>query len=175
MKNQILKTLESIDGGRATFATIVTETTPKMRKTNNPFFGRVTKVSKISAQLNTNYTQKVNNQRGREGSSTDFQAKANWHEPVTDMYNGCISRHKKDTSKLYLNYVEMEKKTAYLLDGFPATPEQLKAIFAFFPASAKKVKQNTAEAQGLEKPIIYRLVAIDNIKRLTVNKQTVTG
>lgn len=175
MTNPILDVLETIDGGRATFATLVMETVPKMRKTNNPYFGRVTKITKVQAQLNTNYTKKINNQRKREGSNADFEAKANWHEPVSDAYNGCISRHKKDATKLYLNYVEMSKNTVYFLDGFPVTPEQFKKIAAFFPASVKKVKEKTAQAQGLEKPVIYRLVSIDNVKSLTVNKETVNA
>ena len=173
MKNPILETLETIDGGRSTFATLVLETTPKMRKTNNPFYGRVKKVQVVNVRLNTNYENAVNNQRQREGEQRNFTAAGNWHEKLADKDNGCISCKKSDHSALYLNYIEEKKlQTVYLLDGLPATEKELQAIFAFFP---KYDKKKIAEAQGTQKPIIFRLVAIDNIKRLTVNKQTVTA
>lgn len=180
MKNLILETLETIDGGRATFASLVTETVPKLRKTHpknrkikNPFFGRVTKISKMYVRLNTNYERSVRNQQEREHKTPDFVAGTSWHTKLKDAYNGCISRHKKDGSKLYLNYIEQKKiAIMYLLDGKPVSREQFKAIAVYFTATPKKVAEQreiTAERQRVNKPIIFKVVALENILSITVN------
>lgn len=184
MKNQILDVLENIDGGRATFAGLNTLTVPKMRKTHpenrkvkNPFFGRVTKQTLLTVRLNTNYEQSVRNRQEREHKTGNFVAKTSWYIKVNDAYNGCISSHKK-TGKLYLNYIEEKKiSVQYFLDGQPVSREQFKAISVYFTATPKKVAEQleiTAERQGVNKPVVFKVVALDNITSLSVNGQKVT-
>ena len=47
--------------------TIVSRTEPAMRKTDNPFVGKLFKVSKVSGTINWQYGHEVNRQREREG------------------------------------------------------------------------------------------------------------
>lgn len=180
MKNPILETLESIDGGRATFATVTMASALKMRKTHpenrsirNPYEGRVTTVKTLSVILNGNYTNAVNNQQQRENGAGDFQAKAhNFAEKMTDDFNGCLSVNRKN-GQIYLNCVLRKKiETNYFVDGKPATEQQQKEFGVFV---TKRNYKKVAENQGVEKPVIYLNIKIDNIKRLTVNKETVTA
>lgn len=50
---------------------IILNTVPKMRKTDNPFFGIVSKLAKYSAGLNFIYENSVNNKREKEGNFDD--------------------------------------------------------------------------------------------------------
>ena len=50
-KQTLVEMLKRTNSG-ATFATFVAVTDPKMRKTNNPYFGNVKKVARIKATLN---------------------------------------------------------------------------------------------------------------------------
>jgi len=58
----------------ATIVTIVTRTEPDMRKTGNPFTGKVFKISRVNGMIGFNYTNSVNNQLKREGEVADFVA-----------------------------------------------------------------------------------------------------
>ena len=180
MKNAILETLKTIDGGRATFATVTMASSLKMRKTHpenrairNPYEGRVTKVQSLAVTLNGNYTHAVKNQQQREGNNRNFKAKAhNFAEKMTDDFNGCLSVNRKN-GQIYLNCVLRKKiETNYFVDGKPATEQQQKEFGVFV---TKRNYKKVAEGQGVEKPVIYLNIKIDNIKRLTVNKETVTA
>ena len=67
----------------ATFITFVAETEPKMRKTGNPFNGRVVKVAKVNGMVNFHYDKAVERRLEKEGKDVaDFQRGTSWHEPV---------------------------------------------------------------------------------------------
>ena len=57
----------------ATFATLITETDSRCRKTGNPY-GNVRKVSRVNVTLGFQYAAAVNRQRTREGAEADFEA-----------------------------------------------------------------------------------------------------
>lgn len=62
---------------------LVTITTPAMRKKNNPFFGRVIKISHVTAWINFRYSKSVNRQRIREHKPADFRAlERSWGERI---------------------------------------------------------------------------------------------
>lgn len=64
--------------------TVVLNTEPKMRKTNNPFVGLARKLAKYSVMINFNYENSVNNQRKREDVAEKFTAQARaWGEHET--------------------------------------------------------------------------------------------
>ena len=180
MKNPILELLKNIDGGRATFATVTMASPLKMRKTHpenrstrNPYEGRVTRVQTLAVTLNGNYTNAVKNQQQREGNNGNFQAKAhNYADKLTDDFNGCLSVNRSN-GQIYLNCVLRKKlETKYFVDGKPATEQQQKEFGVFV---TKRNYKKVAEGQGVEKPVIYLNIKIDNIKSLTVNKETITA
>ena len=49
-------------------------TTPDMRTRNNPFAGRVVKISRVNGWINWRYAKAVNRQRVRENRPADFRA-----------------------------------------------------------------------------------------------------
>ena len=49
--------------------TVTLNTVPKMRKTDNPFFGLVSKLTKYQVMINFNYENSVNNQLKRENAN----------------------------------------------------------------------------------------------------------
>lgn len=138
----------------ATIVTIEAEVVPAMRKTANPFFGRVTKVSRVNGMIGWNYENSVNNQRKREGDDTEFEAHPRkWGERVAGTP---FVVHKGNT---YLEIkVERVLGTVYLLDDRPVTTEQMESIRKFLP------KTREPSRQGVAKTVILRDYNLDNIR-----------
>jgi hypothetical protein len=174
------------DGGRYQGALLITETTPKLKKTGNPLIGKtIIKRSSKRVGMNGNYANMVNNQRKREIEAlneqrkadglapvtvAEFKPKTSWHTPVLDGFNGSIVCNKKevdkpvDERKLYLKHVVTgDTQTQYLVDGVPATDDELDTIKEFSPSYSK------SKSQGLENDIIINAVAFENIKEIRAN------
>ncbi|MBK8583851.1 MAG: hypothetical protein IPL86_19180 [Flavobacteriales bacterium] len=77
--NRLKKTEE------CTFISLRAVVEPEMRKTCNPFHGRVLKVVTAAGSINFRYSRVVNSQRIREGKPADFKAKMRqWGEKLDD-------------------------------------------------------------------------------------------
>ncbi len=149
------------DGGAFTFAQITCEVEQKMLKTGNPLkMSKITKLINGSMALNGNYATAVNNQRIREGKEADFVAKDNWHRPVFDGFNGSISCHKDDETRLYLKVRLTQPATTekYYVDGIEATAEQVAIIKQY------RQKSSAPTNQGIETPVIIRTFHLEGIK-----------
>jgi len=137
----------------ATFATLVTETDPKLKKTGNPF-GKVRKVSRVNVCLGFQYENAVNRQRTREGSEPDFEvAPRQWGEKISAMlvsHNG----------KIYLETkVEKSLDTKYLAENGQEIPSD--DVKPFLPARKPNARQET------EKEILVRDYALDSITAIS--------
>jgi len=143
------------------FVSFVTETVPTMRKTNNPYYGRVTKRATINGLINFNYENSVNNQRLREEKVADFKALARtWgaHVGDTPLIN-------KDGT-LYVNVkVQSVKDVVYLLDGKPVSGNLVEAIKDFCPSKG-------GTRQDVDKEVVVRTYKLDSIVRATINGVT---
>lgn len=154
---QLTKILMDTKG--ATFATIVTETEPTMRKTNNPLFDKVVKQSRMNVTLNFNYENSVNSQRAKEGADTDFEASPRkWGERIKGTM---LVSHKG------MVYVEAKmngkpQETVYLHKDTRNVISK-EAIDDFLP----KPKSNK-DHQGVEKEIILRDFMITSIKEIAI-------
>lgn len=75
-------------GGR--IMSIITATEPKMRKTGNPYNGRVLKLAYSQVRVGTDWENVVNNARERAGEDRDFVATEDksWHKPVMNPKGG---------------------------------------------------------------------------------------
>ena len=144
----------------ATIITVVAETAPRMRKTDNPYFGRVKKVAVVNGMINYNYEGNVNRQREREGSETDFRASAPaWGERVGD---SCIIECK---GRRYLDFRLLNTlEVKYICDG----KEVAKAEIEKFLPSRKK-----NASQGLDKVVKVCRYALDSIRELHFNRQII--
>lgn len=142
-----MKDLRSFVHGltKGTFGvTITTETEPRMRKTNNPYFGRVKKVTRLTnVALGYGYENVVNARLEREGKSADFEADKpkgkSW-----ELYPLFLCSDKDETQK-YLR-TTMRKNTAtksvLTLDGEVVTDaDTIAHIKSFIQSSAKPTNQ----------------------------------
>ena len=142
--------------------TIITKTTPKMNKTDNPYFGRVEKVSVYkNAMLGCSYTNIVNNRLESEGKERNFAAQA---PKGKKNYNSFFDQSEKDENTFYLKiafYKERSQITSnYIIDGNNATQTQIQEIKNFLPK-----KYSSAAHQGLNEE--------NEVKMITVNFENV--
>jgi len=146
----LIDTLNDIKG--ATFATIITETDARLKKTGNPF-GPVRKVSRVNVCLGFQYEAAVNRQRTREESEADFEARPRqWGERVSAMLIG----HKGRT------YLETKVQKSLGVTYIDANGRELSAdeVRPFLPARSKSRQEVASE-------IIVRDYALDSIRSLT--------
>ncbi len=149
--------LASVKG--ATFATLITETDARLRKTGNPY-GQIRKVSRVNVCLGFQYANAVNRQRTREGSEADFVAKPRqWGERLPGTM---LVKHE---DKLYLE-TKVEKSLGYAF--FDAAGNELTAeqVQPFLPS------RSTADRQETAKEIIVRDYSLDSIRSLAMGGET---
>lgn len=137
----------------ASFATIIAETDPKLRKTGNPYVG-VRKVSRVNVCIGFQYEAAVNRQREREGSSTDFEARPRqWGERV----KGTVLVEHKGRQ-----YLETKIERTFEHTYFDASGRQLTDadVAPFLPARG-------ASRQDVEKEILVRDYALESIRAIS--------
>jgi hypothetical protein len=138
--------------------TFVAVTEVKMNKTNNPYFGRLSKKQKSNVFIKFDYANSVNKARLNEGKEADFvpqQRKWGVHIPNTPLieHNG--------TYYLEARFLGSESKIDYLLDGNEEFDKKL--IEEFLP------KTSSSSNQDLEKEIVMRDFKLSGINEITMN------
>lgn len=156
--------LSDVRGARK--AAIVTVTEPKMRKTANPYYGSVEKISHTLVDLNINYENKVNNQLGREGKEPEFEAGGNWHSPVVrpDGTLTPFAKHNK-TGEIYLRVV---------LDKVLSTEYIDRTTGEVIPESTLEpwLQRSEPSNQGTDKPIRLFTPKLSNVRGVTYGGKT---
>lgn len=144
----------------ATFVTIVTETDPTMRKTDNPYVG-VKKVMSNNGIICFSYEKAVNKERDKEGVPTTFTpSPRKWGMRLTG------TPLVENKGKYYLEFRFIRAaKPSYYLDGKEIPYDNLKP---FMPE-----KSSNADHQGVdpEKEIIIRDFSIDSIKLIKMDNE----
>ena len=145
---------------RGTFGMqLIAVTEPKMNKRNNPYYGKVKKVTYLSnIMLGYDYENVVNNQLKREGKEADFVAEAPKGK-AWDMYP-YILKSTSNEEQLYLRTTigkATKAQTIYIIDGKMATDNDVAVIKTFMPTS----KPNTN--QGTDTEVIVRDFKLENI------------
>lgn len=156
-RQQFIDCLKSLRG--STIVSFVAETIPAMRKTNNPYFGRVIKRSRVVGMLGWIYENSVNAQRAREGSPVDFEsAPRKWGQRVTGTP---LVEH---GGKWYLEVkVQSARSPEYYCDGGPIDRE----VIAEYLKSA-----DDHGRQELNRPVILRDYAVESIQEFTCGGET---
>ena len=160
---QFKQYLNNVKGCKFINVTALTDADMYLR--NNPFRGRVKKLSITPMQFGYDYETAVNNRLAREGKEANFTAdNLPWGQWVEGMRNKVIAH--KDMLYLRTYCVRNARpRTFYLLDGHLASVEEYKEFAPFLKPSSTSDKQS---AHGLEeefqvKPRDYKfssLVAI---------------
>lgn len=153
-KENLVKLLKSCKG--STFVTIQTVTKPTFSGGMScPFVGAI-KISRVNGCIGFNYENSVNNQRAREGSEKDFEAKPRtWGHRIPGTP---LVKHK---GSYYLEMkVEKSESPVYILGTYLLDNNDIK------PWIPKQTSR-----QEVEKPVILRDYKIDSIQKIVINKQ----
>lgn len=151
--------VEMLSGIRgATFATLITQTDARLRKTGNPF-GQVQKVSRVNVCLGYQYEKAVNRQRIREDSEADFRAgPRQWGTRIPGTF---FVEHK---GKTYLETkVERSLGHAYIDSrGRQLTDDE---VAPYLPARGEN-------RQEVEREILVRDYSLDSIRSIACRGET---
>jgi hypothetical protein len=136
----------------------ITRTRPKLNKKNRttkePTTFSVEIKSEFTASLGVNYQNEVNMIRESQGLSCDFEAKK---APGKHYAYGTNWLMEADNTpgKFYIALSKFENRTTtYLIDGVPATPEQIEDLkINYLPKSSSKPS-----------PIEWKTYSIDSIE-----------
>lgn len=152
--------IESIRG--VSFASIQSVTRLDMRKTGNPFAGRVLKVSKFLAIVgNWSYKNSLINQANREEIETEFEIKPRkWGHRLSD--SGIVLHN----GKLYLECkIEKSLSSRIVFDNGQYIPQSdIEIIRSFIP-----IRKESSTQDAIEKKIILRDYAFDSIRKIKLN------
>jgi len=141
--------------------TMVTE--PDMRKTGNPFYGNIVKVSEVTGHIGGSYENSLNNQLERESKDRTFEAKpAIWFKYLEG--NRVVGTNKfKPMEKLYFavkvesctSSIYVDKATGIIVDKDLVAP--------FLTA-----KTAPATQECVDKKVVWRTVGVGSIQSMRV-------
>lgn len=159
-QSELRNVIESIRG--VSFASIHSVTRLDMRKTGNPFAGKILKVSKILAIVgNWSYENSLINQAKRENVETEFEIKPRkWGFRLND--SGIVEHN----GKLYLE-CKVEKSISSRIvfdDGRFIPNKDIEIIRSFIP-----IRKESSTQEPIEKKIILRDYAFDSIRKIRLN------
>ena len=156
---ELLNVLNQVN--KPTFVHIVMETPVRMKKTDNPFFGLVTKRSSGNYLIGTDYEQRVNNNSEKEEKERDF---------VTETLKGkrhiskCVLIDTKTESVYYLmmeRFDEIHPKVEFK-QGEDPIEKQLFEQFMYPTYQSTK--------QGQERKVMVLTPKLSNIKEISIDK-----
>lgn len=159
-KTELLNVLMNENG--TPFVHLVMETPVRMNKTDNPYYGRVTKRTTGNFYLGSEYQKRVNNNRTKEGLEPNFETE----KPKGKTHlSSCVLVDDKTgtTHYVHLEYFEETppQKIEYILDGNDPIEKML--FENYMVKSYKSVKQ------GLERTVNVITPKISNIRVLHIN------
>lgn len=147
---------------------IVTRTVPKMRKTDNQFYDRITKLTEANVFASVDYERSVNAQREREGKEANFQAaeRAFGEREFVNGKKTCVIRHttKDGARRTYMEaffYGHLKCETRYILDNRSDIAKAEFQEFLYAPSSANR--------QELDNERVCRTYDVNNIVELRYN------
>jgi hypothetical protein len=153
-QNEIIDMLKKRKG--ASFVSVTTSTTPQMKKTNNPYFGKVKRICRRQGMIGPDYERCVNTQREREEKTPDFLAEPlRWGQhdgPYFITYNG----------RTYLKLKEHGHGDDRWVDAETGSVIDVSVLQQYFYAKSEG-------RQGLDKPVEWRTVRMDHLVSLSVD------
>lgn len=166
MKNlaNVSNFIERINKGTFGIVMVAMTDPSGMRKTNNPYVGRVKKLTKTTnVALGYDYVNYLKAKLAKEGLTTDYASQKpngkSWYQ------HPYILVSDKDATKHYLRCYyrpNTQTKVVWLVDGREATKEEVEEIKSFIPT---KTMSKVQASLGLteENEVICRDYTFDNI------------
>ena len=157
--DQLAAVIEAMPGAQP--ATARTRTVLDLLKTGNPF-GEVVKYSRVNLFIGANYQNSVQRQQVREGNAGDFEAQLpKWGTRIGKkllIHKGKLYCPTKIGKSLEAPRYEEVSTGVGLIE------EQVKPFF--------QKKSSNAEAQGVEKEVIWRTYKLESFQSLTIGGET---
>ena len=145
------------------FIGLTTLTDARAKKTGNPF-GKILKKTRLLANIGFHYSNSLDNQAKREGKEIDFDIKPRrWGVRLP---NTPLVEHKGK------HYLEYKAESVQSVEYFTEEGEQIEKdlIEEFLPQP-----RHSSTQKDLDKKIILRDVAIENIISLRISKRVYLG
>jgi hypothetical protein len=145
------------------FVGLTTLTDARAKKTGNPF-GKILKKTRLLANIGFHYANSLDNQAKREGKEIDFDIKPRrWGVRLP---NTPLVEHKGK------HYLEYKAENVQSVEYFTEEGEQIEKsqIEEFLPKT-----RHSSTQDNLDKKIILRDVAIENIISLRISKKVYLG
>lgn len=151
----------------ARIATLVTETVPDMRKTDNPYVGRIKKISRINVIIGPNYESVINKRLNKENSKNagNFHSLSRqWGKRIEGT---CLVKHK---GKYYLETMILQSLNhEYMLDDKPIKTKTLEELHKFLNTKKESNRANLSP----ENVVVWRDYALQNIKEVKMDGKTI--
>ena len=161
--NELLNLLNQIE--KPTFVHITMETEVRMNKKDNPYFGRVKKVTSGNYLLCSDYEQRVNNNSEKEGQERTFKSEL----PKGKKHiSKCVLVDTKTESVHYVmleRFDEIKTKVSYYMDG----NEIEKQLISDWLRSSYKSKKQTQERK-----VMVFTPKLTNIREISIDKMKYT-
>lgn len=181
MKNTNYETLISvIKESNAETVELVTKTPVKMNKKKNPLYEKqVERVSKGVFQFGSSYTEMMNETIDTSTGASEYQTKSlRWGHWLDGAVNKIIEYTKEDadgneTTSYYLRYYNAVEPMSveYLIDGIPASLEEISTIHEFEPKKKTVPKSQSEHGLNESNRIMVQLVNFDNIQEIIIDGQ----
>jgi hypothetical protein len=158
-ENQMVDVLKTVDNG--TFINVTMLTDVRMNKTNNPFFGRVKKLSSCNYLTGVNYEGRVKTNMEKEGLNPDsFQVE----KPSGKSHvSPCVLVDDKTGGTFYLmveRFDEIQPKVEFLMDGDVIGKELFESYM---------VKVSESKKQEQDRKVMVLTPKVENIVSFTLN------
>jgi hypothetical protein len=169
----IFNALASAKGYQFVGITYITEV--KMNKSGNPYYGRVTKRTKVQVDFNGVYQNKVNNSIGRNlGVEGEFVTSP---LPYGKWMVGLVNKFYEHKGEIYLRLYEHKGAVAhvtYYLDGVEIGEREMENLRPHLPKNSWYSKKQAE--MGLSKSEMVKPygVKLKNVESITLNGVTYT-
>jgi len=150
----------------APFVVIVAKTQPRFRGGKSSPFpkGSVYKIAKVQIQLGVRYTNAVNNQRRREGLTTDFESEGRlWGEQISGTPFVVHTPKNADAPRLYLN-AKVHRSIEYRYEDANGNELDKASVNAWIYRSP-----NANKNQGTDKPTYWRNYPLTSVLAMHFN------
>ncbi len=154
-QQELLELLMNVD--KPTFVNIISQTIPTMKKTDNPYFDKVVKVSKGNYFIGGSYEDMVNTRMGKEGMEQNFESKecsVGNHITKCVQFNEKLNRH-------YLQYFTFSKpKSTFVFEGNEIEKQLLESYLSQKSSTSRQPQENKHQVQSFK---------LESIKEISLN------
>jgi hypothetical protein len=145
-----------------------TQTIPTMRKTNNPFVGKVVKVQTLNGVIGYDYQNSINNLAKKEGVEANQAQPRKWGTLSKDRIF-VHHTNKQGEEKTYLR-MKVEKSNNIKYINIETNEEvDVEELRPFFPTKKKSSTQSNLQGE-----VIERDVDLANVKELKIKGMTIS-